>query len=133
MFPELVSAGSETAAVQRQVGAPSQKGVQCSRLILSFLGTFPAPDRRSKRPGPHMGLWVPSPIRAGSGLVSSFWVPSHMVKGTQNINFAFFFKLLDLIQWDNYLLGSFNTSWIKASIKGSYMPRIWAKVIFVTD
>lgn len=101
MFPELVSAGPETAAVQRQVRAPSQKGVQCSQLILSFLGTFPAPDRRSKRPGPHTGLWVPSSIRAGSGLVSSFWVASHMVKETQNINFAFFFKLLVSSNFDS--------------------------------
>lgn len=72
--------------------------------------------------------------------MSSLRVMSHMLEGHTKSELCIFFQtagfeyvFIQWNKWSKYLLGSFNTSWIKASFRDSNTPSVWAKVVFVTD
>lgn len=111
------------------------EGYPVRPVNLSFLGAFPAPVQESKCPRPSWDSGGPSTMGASFGGSSLLFpsVTSHIVEGQKIQTLHFSSNAWIWLNGVGYLLGSFNTSWIKTLFSSSVMPSVWAKVIFVTD
>lgn len=134
-FSGLVSAGPEMVEVRRTVPAPFPKGTLCGQLICPSWEHFLLPCRGASVHGPAGTLGDHQPSEhLLAGLVCCFpSVTSHIVEGQRKQTLHFSSNAWIWLNWIGYLLGSFNTSWVKTLFSSSVMPSVWAKVIFVTD